>query len=91
MLTIDLFKEILNSFQCPFDMTARPKNSIALRTFVKLTVSFINVIRYQTANITRINLNNRDITMNASCKRMGVRRTDSNFRDDLFKLRFKVV
>ena len=91
MFVVKLRKEILNSFQCPLDMTARPKNTIALRTFMKLTVIFINVIRYQTADSSRISLDNRDITMNASYKRLDVRRTDSNFSDDLIKLRLKVV
>lgn len=51
MLSVNLFKQMRNSCQTPFGMTARPENSIALQTFVKLFVSLINVIRYQTADI----------------------------------------
>ncbi len=47
-------------------MTARPENSIALQTFMKLIVSFINVIRNQAANILQGDMNNRVVTMNTS-------------------------
>ena len=47
-------------------MTAWPENSIASQTFMKLIVSFINVIRNQAVNIVQGDMNNRVVTMNTS-------------------------
>ena len=82
---------MLNSFQTSSGMTARPENSIALQTFAKLNVSFTNVIGYQAANILRGGIDNRDVTMNTSWKRSGVRWTDADFSDDLSELQIQMV
>ena len=39
-------------------MTARPENAMALQTFVKLFVGFINIIGYQAADIIRVGIDN---------------------------------
>ena len=66
MLAAHLFEEMLNFYQTPFGMTARPENSIALQTFVKLFMRFINVIGNQAANIIRVGIDDRDVTIKAS-------------------------
>ena len=66
MQTVNLSKQMLNFFQTPFGMTALPENSMALQTFVKLLVSFMNVIGYQAAHIVWVGTDNRDVTINAS-------------------------
>ena len=67
-------------------MTARPENSIALDTFFKIIVNFINIIVYKAANIVRIGVDNQDVAVNTSLKRPGIRRTNPEFSDDLFEL-----
>jgi hypothetical protein len=57
---------MFNSFQTSSGMTARPENSIALQTFMKFIVSFINVIGNQAINILQGHMNNRVVTMNTS-------------------------
>ena len=66
MLAAHLFEEMLNFYQTPFGMTARPENSIALQTFMKLFVGFINVIGYSAVYIVWVSSDNRDVTLNAS-------------------------
>ena len=77
---------MLNSFQTPFRMTTRPKNSIAFWTCMKLIVSFLNVIGYQAAHLFQPNINNRYITKDTPWKRPDVPWTDADFGDDLFEL-----
>jgi len=82
---------MFNGFQTSSGMTARPENPIALQTFMKLVVSFINIIGYQAANILRGGIENRDVAMNTSWKRSGVRWTDADFSDDLSELQIQMV